>query len=349
MLADRVSRKRLIVFSVAAWSIVCAATGMAQSYPQLLALRVALGIAECLYLPAAIALLAEHHTTATRATAMSVHSVGLNLGVVAGGTAAGYLADTLGWRPGFLILGLIGIVLAGIAAIVLRDGPIAKAERPPSLPLLESLGRLVRIPSYLVLLSKAILAGIGVWIFLNWMPLYYRETFHMTLAGAGFAGTFLLQAMAILGIATGGIWSDALAKRSPRNRILLQSFAYLAAAPFLWLFLFNPGFTLVSVSVAMFSLIRGLGSAGESPVLCDVVEPRMRSTAIGIMNTGATTAGGLGVFVAGFLKQDFGLNGVFAGISIVFLIASALLMLCYFRWMQTDIDRAATNSPSPPA
>lgn len=337
-LADRVSRSRMIVFSLASWSLVCGLTGLAANLTQLLAARVLLGLAECLYLPAATALLADHHTPATRGTAMGIHSVGLNLGLVGGGTLAGYLGDRLGWRPGFWVLGLIGLLLATVACFVLTDGPAPRKAHAAE-PVLRSVARLARIPSYLVLLAKAMLAGVGVWIFFNWLPLYYRETFHMNLAAAGFAGTFMLQAATTAGIALGGLASDRVARRATRNRMLLQSLSYLGAAPFLLLFLTRPGFALASIAVFAFSLLRGLGQSNENPVLCDVVPPRLRSTAIGFMNTGACFAGGLGVLLTGMLKRDFGLAGVFSAISVLFVLAGGLLLAAFFLFLARDVRR----------
>ncbi|MEO7652620.1 MAG: MFS transporter [Bryobacteraceae bacterium] len=337
-LCDRFSRSKMIIFSLASWSLVCGMTGFATSLPQLLFLRVLLGLAECLYLPSATALLAEHHGVSTRGTAMSIHSIGLNLGVVGGGTLAGYLGDRLGWRPGFWVLGLIGLALAAVASFVMTDGPDGAVRRAGQ-PILRSLKELVAIPSYLLVLSKAMMVGVGVWIFYNWLPLYYLETFHMSLASAGFAGTFLLQAASITGIGVGGFVSDRLAKRDIRNRMLLQAIGYICASPFLLVFLGTPSFAMASTAVFGFALMRGFGHASENPTICDVVPPRLRSTAIGFMNTGATLAGGIGVFVVGFLKRDFGLAGVFAGIPVLHVIAACLALIAYFFFVTKDIER----------
>lgn len=344
MLADRFSRSRLIALSLLLWSAVMAVTGFANGLAALLVMRALLGLFESMYLPAATALLAEHHTPATRGTAMGIHSVGLNLGVVIGGTVAGYLGDHFGWRPGFWILGSAGVLLGVAAWFVLRDGPLERAPASaPREPFLRSLLRLASIPSYLILVAKAMLAGVGVWIFLNWLPLYFRDAFGMNLAAAGFAGTFMLQFPSTLGIASGGWISDKLALRATRNRMLYQSLTYFAAAPFLLLFLGRPGFWAVAAAVACFSLLRGMGQANENPTLCDVVPPRLRSTAIGFMNLGATLAGGIGVLLAGVLKRTLGLNGVFAAISMAFVAAGALLLVGYLVFMPRDIARAQEN------
>lgn len=350
MLADRFSRTRLVVLSLAAWSLIALVTGFASTLWQLILLRTALGAAESLYLPAATALLADYHGTQTRATAMSIHSVGLNMGLVGGGTLAGYLGDHFGWRPGFLLLGLAGLAFAPLAWLVLRSGTGAQLIRSPGgarTPVAESLRKLSRIPSYLLLLGKAMLAGVGVWIFLNWLPLFYREAFGLSLASAGFAGTFMLQAATTLGIASGGVLSDRLARRRTRYRVLLQSSSYLAAAPFLLVFGGRPGFALASTGIFCFSFFRGLGQSNENPVLCDVVEPRLRSTAIGFMNTGACLAGGAGVMLTGWLKADLGLAGVFAAVGALFVLASALLLISYFFFLERDIRRQIEASCAP--
>ena len=54
---------------------------------------------------------------------MSVHSVGLNFGVVLGGGFAGYLAENFGWRSGFWVLGGAGVFLAFFAHRVLAAPP----------------------------------------------------------------------------------------------------------------------------------------------------------------------------------------------------------------------------------
>lgn len=347
VLADRWSRRALVVWSLALWSGVTALMGAANGFVALVILRLGLGLAECLYLPAATALIADHHGPETRGRAMSIHSLGLNFGVVLGGACAGYLAEHFGWRAGFVVLGLVGIALALAARFAVTDGPTAVAQAAAAAPrnsFAEAARYLLGVPSYHVLLAKAMLAGVGIWVFFNWLPLFFREAFDMSLGAAGFAGTFMLQISTMLGIAAGGWISDRAAARGTQRRMLVQGLSYLAAAPFLLLFLARPGFAIVAVSVSFFSFFRGLGQANENPTLCEVIPVRFRSTAIGIMNTCATAAGGVGVLLAGVLKSTFGLNAIFAGISLLFVIAGIALVYAYRHWIARDIARANAAS-----
>lgn len=345
VLADRWSRRTLVVWSLALWSGVTALMGAANGFLALVILRLGLGLAECLYLPAATALLADHHGPETRGRAMSIHSLGLNFGVVIGGACAGYLAEHFGWRVGFWVLGLGGVVLALTAPRFLRPASevchVIRDKLPGPRPsLAEATRYLLGVPSYHVLLGKAMLAGVGIWVFFNWLPLYFREAFDMTLGAAGFAGTFMLQISTMLGIGLGGWISDRAAARGTQRRMLVQGLSYLAAAPFLLLFLVHPNFAVVTLAVSLFSFFRGLGQANENPTLCEVIPVRYRSTAIGIMNTCATAAGGVGVLLAGVLKSAFGLNAIFAGISLLFVVAGGALVFAYRHWIARDIARA---------
>ncbi|MEO7652276.1 MAG: MFS transporter, partial [Bryobacteraceae bacterium] len=196
VLADRFSRSRLIVFSMAAWSLIMVLCGFVTNVPQMLTLRVLLGFAECLYVPAAITLIADHHSSDTRASAMGIHLAGINLAVVVGGTMSGYLGEHFGWRIGLILLGGLGLALSVAAWFVLHDGPSPVREAGERESVITTLGALVRVPTYLIIVAEEVLTSIGIWMFYNWMPLYFRETFNMSLTGAGFSGTVLLQAAA---------------------------------------------------------------------------------------------------------------------------------------------------------
>ncbi len=354
ILADRVSRSRLIVFSLAAWSLVTAATGLVQSAGQLLGMRTLLGLAECAYLPASIALIADYHRSTTRATAMSIHVAGLNFGLVAGGVLAGYVGDHFGWRPSFLVLGCTGLLLAYAAHRLLRDAPELGEDaaregdvKKPSLPPLQAIAELARIPSYWILLMEAMLISIGVWMFFQWLPLYFQETFHMSLTGAGFSGTFLLQIAATVGTLAGGYFSDRAARGGAARRMLLQSLCYFAATPFLLVFFGKPQFVLLNICVFGYSLFKTLGAANENAVVCDLLAARLRATGIGLMNTLNTLAGGAGILIAGYMKAGSGLGGIFASVSIIALLAASLTMAGYLFFLPRDLARQRAAEASP--
>jgi predicted MFS family arabinose efflux permease len=351
-LADRYSRTKLVVWSLMAWSGITALMGLATGFTTLLVLRFLLGMAECLFLPSAIALIADVHGPATRARAMSFISIGVNTGLVMGGTFSGFLAERFGWRSGFWVLGLGGVCVALLARPFLSAVPATHRTVARGAPaanrasFADAVKYLSRVPSYYALLIESMLSGTGLWIFFSWLPLYFKETYNMTLAGAGFAGTFMLQISVVLGIMVGGWISDRIASHAPHRRMMLYGGFYLLAAPFLLLFLGRPEFYVVAAGISAFSFLRGLGQSNDNPTQCEVVPAEFRSTGVGIMNAVATAAGGCGVFVAGYLKKGVGLHGIFAGISVGFIIAGLVLLVFYRFFMRHDIARAQAFATS---
>lgn len=346
-IADRWSRTRVIVGSLLAWSAVTAVTGAATGFNELLALRFALGAAECLFLPAAIALIADWHASATRARAMSFISIGVNGGMILGGSFAGYMAEHHGWRSGFWILGFAGIALALLAKPMLPPSPTPeRAATAPRASFLEAMRYLVRVPTYFVLVTESLLSGLGVWIFLSWLPLYFKDTYNMTLAAAGFAGTFMMQISVVLGLVAGSWLSDRLAARAPGRRMLLYSLFYFVAAPFLLTFLAKPGFAVIATAIAAFAFLRGMGQSNDNATQCEIVPPQYRSTGVGFMNAVSTASGGCGVLLAGYLKREVGLDGIFAGISGVFVLAGIVLLIGYLKFIRRDIERAQAAGPA---
>ncbi|MCC6291216.1 MAG: MFS transporter [Bryobacterales bacterium] len=343
MLADRYSRTRIIIGSMLAWSAVTILTGLAADSHTLILSRVLLGIAESAYLPAAIALIADHHAPSSRGAAMGLHLCGLNLGLVAGGGLAGYLGEQHGWRVSFFVLGASGFVLALIASRVLEDGPRPRphtaAATAPRTPILRQLMQLLRTPTYAAVVVEAMTIAIGVWMFFNWMPLYFRETYGMSLAAAGLSGTMTLQLSASLGILVGGFLSDRIARAGAPRRMLFMGICYLVSAPCLLVFYGKFPAVTVSAAIVLFSFGRALAASNEDAILCEVIPADGRATAYGLVNTMNCLAGGAGIMIAGVLKSGVGLSTIFAGISVLVLF-SGLVSLAGYRWfMPRDMRR----------
>lgn len=317
--ADRFPRQRVITLSLLAWSLVTLLTGFVTTANQMLATRVLLGLSECFYLPAAVALIADHHSSATRGRALALHSFGLNLGLVGGGALAGYLGQHYGWRSSLFLLGGLGVLLAALCHFALEES----AARPAG----QTLGwrRLLANRAWLLLTAQAALVALGTWMFFNWMPLYFQERFSLSLAFAGFSGTAVLQLSAVLGLLAGGWLTDAIARRSAgAGRLKAMAWLYLLCVPPLVVFLVPAGFATVAAGVIAFSFIKALAMANEPPALCEIVDPQDRGSAQSFMNMCNTLAGGIGVLLAGALKADFGLSGVFASTGLLILLSAAL-------------------------
>jgi predicted MFS family arabinose efflux permease len=335
-LGDRVRRGRLVLWSLVGWSLVTLLTGLAATQWQLLGMRGALGLVEAMFLPAAMALLAEYHGPETRGTALALMALGNYVGMAGGGSVAGYFGEHYGWRVPLIVLGAAGLVLAGICFFILPAGRSEKSKGA-SLSFPAAAGALLRIPSFLVLAGAGVLTAIGAWIFINWLPLYFRENMGMTLASAGFFGSSLVSLSGAAGQVVGGVVSDRFARGGPHRRMLLQAVLILCAAPMLLAFALTRSLTLIMTALVLYSLLRTSADLNMLPLLCDLAGVDKRSTAFGITNMVNTLAGGLGVFVAGYLKSSFGLDGVFAGVTGILALDAVLLFVGYYFLLRKDL------------
>ena len=75
--ADRASKKWLIVSSLAVWSFVTLMMGHVHGYHELYWLRAVMGVSEAVYIPAGLALIADYHRGPTRSLAVGVLMSGI--------------------------------------------------------------------------------------------------------------------------------------------------------------------------------------------------------------------------------------------------------------------------------
>lgn len=120
--ADRLSRKWLIVGSLGVWSGVTFAMGYCNDFHQLMWLRGIMGLSEALYIPSALSLIADFFTGRGRSLAIGLHMTGLYCGQALGGFGA-LVATTWSWQATFHWFGIIGVAYAVVLIFLLHEKP----------------------------------------------------------------------------------------------------------------------------------------------------------------------------------------------------------------------------------
>ena len=338
-IADRLPRVRVILWSLGSWSVATLLAGFCANAQQLLTARVLLGLSQCAFMPAAVALTAEFQPPARRALAIVIPLAGANLGFVVGSVLGGYSGDHFGWRPVFFFLGLVGLALVVVCHLVLR--PLAAARAlvavKTKIAPLRDLRAMFSVRSYIVLLMESSSVASANWVLLFWLAFFFRETYHLTLTGAAFAGTFALQLAATVGYLVGGGFSDRFAGGRRERRMLFQCICYFCAAPFLLVFAFPVGLGWLSASILIFSLFRGLGSSTDQVIVCEILPPHLRATGLGLQNAINTAIGACGVFIAGYLLRQFTLAQMFACLALPIAVGASLNYLGYRYFLRRDL------------
>jgi predicted MFS family arabinose efflux permease len=186
-LADRANRRSLVAASLAAWSLVTACCGIVQSYAQMLAARIGVGVGEAGGTPPSVSLLSDYFPWRSRALAMSIYSLGLSIGSGLG-TSAGYLSDAWGWRTAFLVLGVPGLLIALLVRTTIAEparGRLDETPPPPMASFLDTLRFARRQPALLHAWMGAAIYTLWAWGLMWWTPSYLVRSLHMSLGDAG--------------------------------------------------------------------------------------------------------------------------------------------------------------------
>ena len=337
-LADRFGRVRLIVGSLALWSVVTFLTGRVTNLAQLLTARAAMGLSEAFYLPAALALIAGHHGESTRGRATGLHYSGIYAGIVIGGAGGGWIGENHGWRFAFTLLGVVGILYSLVISRTLREPPAVSGTGTPRVSLAAGLSKILRMPPMWMLMFVFVASSAANWLVYTWMPLYLFERFQLSLTRAGFLATFWIQAGSVGGILLGGVVADWWSRRDPRGRAWLQAIGVAAAAPFLFLTGAATSTIAVAVGLFVFGLGRGIFDANAMPVLCSFAPEQLRSTGFGLLNFAGVFAGGVIATAAGYAKSTFGLGTLIQAAAVILLLSSVSLAVLGFRIARQPLE-----------
>ena len=331
-LADRFSRRVVIMVSLFVWSAVTWWTGHVQTFQQLLVARALMGISEACYIPAALALIADFHRGPTRSIATGLHMSGVYAGAALGGVG-GYIAEKFGWRYGFTLFGVVGVVYAVFLTFCLKD---ARQAQPMKSECAEEKGNDIRISSALaalfsqrgfwLLLALNALVGTANWSINGWLPTYLKEHFHLGLGAAGLSATGYIQVASFIGVLVGGAWADRWSRTNLRGRSLVPAIGYVIAGPCLFLSAATDAFSAAILGLIVFGLGRGFFDANHMPILRQVADERFSATGYGVLNFVSCAAGGVMIYAGGALKDaNVDLSKVFQISAFGLLIVGLLL------------------------
>lgn len=350
-LGDFLPKKWIVTLSLLTFSAGTLLTGFSASIGMLILFRgVATGIGEAFYYPAANSLIGQYHSQ-TRAQAMGIHQTALYLGIVLSSWIAPYVGELHGWRASFYVFGSCGLLVAALVALGLRDerhdgiegGAPEQAGPPPRLR--EVAQRVLSTPT-LYLLSAAFAGMVFVNVgFVTWMPVFLHEKFGLSLKSAGLNSMLYHYIFAFIGVTAGGRISDRLAGRRSTIRMEVECLGLLLGAPFIWLMGASSQLIVVYIALAGFGLFRGLYDSNLFAALFDVIPPRYRSSATGLMLSFAFITGAASPVLLGYVKQRFGLSVGLSSLGLVYVFGSAMVFVALRTCFRKDAERAAELPP----
>ncbi len=333
-LADRFSRRYVIVGSLVVWSGITWATGQVVNYEQLLITRAVMGISEAFYIPAALSLIADYHLGETRSRAVGMHQMGIYAGIIIGGFS-GYAADhpELGWRWMFELCGLIGVLYAVPLLLLVRNAP--ESERLPDSAATSPAGavrELLGNPAFNLLVLYFTLPAMAGWIVRDWMPAILKSEFGIGQGQAGVSATLYWMVAAVVAAFAGGWLADRWMRRTRRGRIYTSAIGMTLIVIAMMGVGYSPQTGMLSVAVA-FLIVFGLGwgffDTNNMPILCQIARPHLRATGYGIMNLASISCGGMADWGFGILRDMavplMAIFGIFASVALLSIVLVLLI------------------------
>ena len=332
MIADKVSRKWLIVGSLFVWSAVTYLMGYAADFNQLLILRASMGISEALYIPSALSLIADWHEGKSRSLAIGIHMTGLYTGQAIGGFGA-TLAAALSWQQAFHWFGIVGVVYAIVLMLFLYEKPNHLKEKPAPQAAKKGnpfagLGIVLTNWAFWVILFYFAAPSLPGWATKNWLPTLFAESLNIPMSEAGPISTITIALSSFVGVIVGGIVSDKWVQKNIRGRVYTGAIGLGMTIPALALLGFGESFMAVVGAGLLFGIGYGIFDANNMPILCQFISAKYRATAYGVMNMVGVFAGAAVTQVLGKWTDGGSLGMGFAMLSIVVAVALALQLFC---------------------
>ena len=354
-LADRFSKKMLIIGSLIVWSLVTIATGLSVSASMLLAMRAAMGVSEALFMPAAISMTTNSTAPKWRSRAVASLTTAQIAGVIAGASFGGWMAQQGHWRMAFILLGLCGLAYAAPLAWYLSRLPIG-ADRDETNEDLRSdlasfetnsrpsLLSIFQVPTFRILCAAFPLFVFGLWMIYSWLANYIEEKFELSTAQAAWISTAYLQLATIFGLFAGGYIADRFRKkyRSARMTVLLASVG--CCAPLLVAIGQVENLDLLKFILVAYGFFSGWMIGNIFPAAFEVVGSSRRGLAVGILNFFGAALSGFAPLMVGTWKKSYGLPGMLGVAGIAYALAAVLLALAIIFTLPKDQDANASTS-----
>ncbi len=317
-LADRYSRRKVLLIGTGLWGIWTIIVGFTQSYEQLLIIRVISGLGLGCLMPATFSIMADTFPPHVRGRMLGILEAMGVLGIIIFTIGLGSLATPVLWRYGFVILGIASI-LSGLVIWFLVDEPV-RGEAEPEMKgqlteedadrykaKLADIKKLMKIPTIWVAIAQG-LAGSMPWVVMGaFLILWLVEVRNVepTQAPLIFGGVVIGTAISNV---MGGIIGDYAEKVNPKyGRAFIGQLSVFLGIPFTYyLFTKTQNWSLIQLAILCFItalLISWPGKGSKEPMIQGVVPPELRSSAFSFITFIESGFAAIAALIFGFMAD----------------------------------------------
>ena len=353
-LADTKSRPLIISVGIFVWSIATALCGATKTFGQLFVARMGVGVGEAALSPAAYSMITDSFPKSKLGLALGVYSTGSFLGAglafLIGGEAIGYISEygivelpLLGivkpWQMTFFIVGLPGVLIAGLFYLTVQDPERKGISNTRGFPIRE-------IGSYISQHNNTFIShflgfgflALSLFAILSWAPAFLSRKYGLEIQEVGrYLGTLVLLSNTT-GVLCSGMLMDFFTRRgyedAPMRSGMMGGLGAIVPAA---LFSFMPGLnvTMMVLTIAMFFASFPLATSAAALQLMAPNQMRAQVTALFFISLNVLGITGGSFLVTVFTDYVFR-EKMMVGYSMSVISASAALIgaLLLYWWLK---------------
>ena len=307
-IADTHNRRNVISLALGLWSGMTVLCGYAANFFQLLLARMGVGVGEAGCSPPAHSIISDMYPPQRRATALSIYSVGINIGIMVGFILGGILNSYYGWRTAFIVVGAPGILLAIWVRATIEEPIRGAFDTQPNTTeqgsLLHAVQHIYQNKALWHLCIAAGLCGLVGYGLTNWIPSFYIRVHGVDTAELGVWLAIGAGVFGGLGTFLFGYLADRLGARDRRWYMWLPCLGIIVFIPIVCFVTFTPHRQAALVGGLLLPFFTTAYLGATLAVLHSSFEPRMRATASAILFLVINVVGlGIGPPLIGFISD----------------------------------------------
>ena len=332
VLYDRFARPKLLALASFIWGITTWLSAIAPSARTFLITRASTGIDDSSY-PGIGSLISDYFPADKRSRIFGMLQLSIPLGYLLGLLLAINFSPRYGWRIIYIFTGSIGLLLAFLILLGVKDVPrglsepdLNKADHFDSTRIeLRDIKEIFRIRSLRFLFLQGLIGAIP-WQVITFWSFRYLEVERNY--GSATVSSIMIPAVLMIGAGYffGGFIGDAAYKRTILGRILVSILSILLGALFLVLTITQPLENVLSfrILLAVTCFFIPLASPNIATSVYDIVIPELRSTATSIQYFLGNIGSAFAPLLAGAISETYSLQ-------------TAILVISLSAWAITSI------------
>jgi len=279
-LADRYSRKLIIVLGAFFWSGLTLLTAFTHNYTELLVRHTLVGIGEATFVTIAPTFVADLFAENKRGRILGVFYLAIPVGSAAGYLLGGYLAPHHGWRYPFYVAAAPGFLLA-LVVMFLKEPERGQFDSLQGTRERATVLGLARNPAFLTSTLGMAAMTFSLGGIQAWMPQFLYSERHYSLEAANLMFGLIIVGDGILASLAGGWLGDYLLRRLKSSYYLISAASMGLGVPVMIVALFARGKIMIpAIAVAAFFLL--LNTAPLNAAVINSVDAHIRATALAV-------------------------------------------------------------------